>query len=106
MDAKSTYPSLAPMLFNTANGTTTSEKQVTVEVPRLGDKVHPYVMENTPAVLSLGRSTMRRGGVRIPLALVRNPLLHRTQWETPLARGGWVHPLPPYECPVIASECE
>eukprot|EP00974_Lingulodinium_polyedra_P105168 10182887-Lingulodinium_polyedra.AAC.1 len=43
-----------PMSFNTANGITHAEKVLKVDVDEFASSVQPYILENTPNVLSVG----------------------------------------------------
>ena len=55
------FPSQSPVLFNTANGLTNASEQVAFDVPSLNGKVQPYLLNSTPAVLSIGRRCAEDG---------------------------------------------
>ena len=43
-----------PVNFNTANGGTRGDQVLRASMPSLKEEIQPYVLENTPAVLSVG----------------------------------------------------
>lgn len=54
-------PVSMPLAFNTANGPVGSGQYVEVDVEELSTSAHPYMMQGTPAVLSIGRRCMEEG---------------------------------------------
>ena len=50
-----------PQSFHTANGSTCSDIQCPIYCDELSDYVDPYVLESTPAVMSVGYRCMQRG---------------------------------------------
>ena len=55
--AKASYT----MEFNTANGKTTANEVCKATMPPLSECIKPYVLEQTPAVLSVGLRCMKYG---------------------------------------------
>ena len=55
------FNAASPVLFSTANGTTSATEQVPIEVPSLRDSVRPYLLRSSPAVLSIGRRCAEEG---------------------------------------------
>ena len=49
------------ILFNTANGNTDATDDVLLRVDELDEDIEPYVLESTPAVLSVGRRCQEYG---------------------------------------------
>ena len=47
--------------FQTANGFTTTSSKAKIDVPEIAETVEPFVLNNTPTVLSIGRRCMRDG---------------------------------------------
>ena len=47
--------------LNTANGATTADKVLPLQVAPLGESVSPLILEESPAVLSIGRRCMLDG---------------------------------------------
>ena len=50
-----------PLSFHTANGSVDVTSTAAVPVPELFEHAHPYVLEDTPAVLSIGLRCMEHG---------------------------------------------
>eukprot|EP00974_Lingulodinium_polyedra_P054864 5276899-Lingulodinium_polyedra.AAC.1 len=50
-----------PMSFNTANGITHAEKVLKIDVEECASSVQPYILDNTPNVLSVGMRCVQHG---------------------------------------------
>ena len=50
-----------PLTFNTANGKTNALEVAHLYCNDLAEEIEPYELENTPAVLTLGRRCMQQG---------------------------------------------
>ena len=50
-----------PVQFQTANGNTKGMEVVTMNIVEFDESVEPYVLPNTPSVLSIGRRCMHEG---------------------------------------------
>eukprot|EP00972_Heterocapsa_arctica_P046207 6816637-Heterocapsa_arctica.AAC.1 len=49
------------MPFQTANGLTVSTHSAPMRIEDLGEEISPFVLQETPAVLSVGDRTMNKG---------------------------------------------
>jgi hypothetical protein len=50
-----------PLVFRTANGRTEAESTIKVPCKEIGCSVDAYVLQNTPAVISMGKKCMEEG---------------------------------------------
>ena len=50
-----------PQNFDTANGALPADEQVAMQVEGIPDNVHPYVLEDSPDVMTIGRRCVRLG---------------------------------------------
>ena len=50
-----------PQVFNTANGQIRADTTVTMQIPHLMETIEPYLLPNTPDVISIGRRCVREG---------------------------------------------
>jgi hypothetical protein len=82
-DAKgmSTREIPAPIVFHTANGTTTTKHVVPMEIRALGTEVEPYLLQDTPPVISFGRRCEVDGW-----AFHWEPYSSNPTWVTPEGR--------------------
>ena len=55
------HPSEGPINNLTANSPSSAEDQCTIEVPSIASKAEPYVLPETPSVLSVGQRCMEEG---------------------------------------------
>ena len=55
------YQSKQPIVFSTAGGEADGSCQVDLRIPGMEVKVSPYVLDSTPAVLSVGRRRIKEG---------------------------------------------
>ena len=49
------------MRFDTANGSVSADETVGLDIDELGERVFPYILPSTPALLSVGRRCMKMG---------------------------------------------
>eukprot|EP00972_Heterocapsa_arctica_P087160 12851866-Heterocapsa_arctica.AAC.1 len=49
------------MSFQIANGLTVSTHSVPIRIEELGEEISPFVLQDTPDVLSVGDRTMNKG---------------------------------------------
>eukprot|EP00972_Heterocapsa_arctica_P083954 12368317-Heterocapsa_arctica.AAC.1 len=56
------------MPFQTANGCTFSTHSAPMRIQELDEEIFPYVLKDTPAVLSVGDRTMNKGYTFVWLA--------------------------------------
>ena len=54
-------PTSHPLVLSTANGTTTVDKEIIMQVGPLGEHIYPLLLPSTPPVLSVGRRCMKEG---------------------------------------------
>ena len=70
VSAKNCRAAEHPISLVTANGSTEANEVADVKLSALPDPVHPYVLDHTPAVLSVGNQ-MCRSGLQLCLACQR-----------------------------------
>ncbi|MFM7990454.1 MAG: hypothetical protein ACKPKO_65165, partial [Candidatus Fonsibacter sp.] len=51
----------SPVVFHTANGSTTANNVARIHVTDLNENITPYVMANSPPVLTVGHRCMNKG---------------------------------------------
>ena len=49
------------MTFDTANGSVPATEVIGLDIDELDERVHPYILPSTPALLSVGRRCMKMG---------------------------------------------
>ena len=48
------HPAVEPLYLKTANGRTRADKVIDIYVDEIAEEVQPYILDSTPAVLSVG----------------------------------------------------
>ena len=61
VNAENCRPAEHPLSLITANGSTEANEVADVKLPALPDAVQPYVLDQTPAVLSVGTRCVEQG---------------------------------------------
>eukprot|EP00972_Heterocapsa_arctica_P030475 4486860-Heterocapsa_arctica.AAC.1 len=64
--------------FETANGGTISTHTARMNISELSENINPYVLKETPAVLSIGDRTMNKGYSFV--ACIQESLLYHAHW--------------------------
>ena len=72
-----------PQNFDTANGPLPADEQVAMQVEGVPDDVHPYVLEDSPDVMTIGRRCVRLG-----YGFHWNPFSTKPYYDLPVKYGG------------------